>query len=122
MDLGAHQSYRVAWSHAARDDILRKKRDKLRAGYVAGDDGVAGISAHSSPTGLRGVTLSEMSRFHLYCKHSSKQRMETQMVLRGVTLSEMSRFHRYCKHVKKGKRGACRQKAATVLPDRTAAT
>ena len=25
-------------------------------------------------------------------------------------------------HVKKGKRGACRQKAATVLPDRTAAT
>ena len=28
----------------------------------------------------------------------------------------MSRFY-----VKKGKRGACRQKAATVLPDRTAA-
>ena len=25
-------------------------------------------------------------------------------------------------HVKKGKRGACKQKAATVLPDRTAAT
>ena len=25
-------------------------------------------------------------------------------------------------HVKKGKRGACRQKAATVLTDRTAAT
>ena len=25
-------------------------------------------------------------------------------------------------HVEKGKRGACRQKAATVLPDRTAAT
>ena len=25
-------------------------------------------------------------------------------------------------HVKKGKRGACRQKAATVLPDRTVAT
>ena len=25
-------------------------------------------------------------------------------------------------HVKKGKRGACQQKAATVLPDRTAAT
>ena len=25
-------------------------------------------------------------------------------------------------HVKKGKRGACRQKAATVLPNRTAAT
>ena len=25
-------------------------------------------------------------------------------------------------HVKKGKRGACRQKAAMVLPDRTAAT
>ena len=25
-------------------------------------------------------------------------------------------------HVKKGKRGACRHKAATVLPDRTAAT
>ena len=25
-------------------------------------------------------------------------------------------------HVKKGKRGGCKQKAATVLPDRTAAT
>ena len=25
-------------------------------------------------------------------------------------------------HVKKGKRGACKQKASTVLPDRTAAT
>ena len=25
-------------------------------------------------------------------------------------------------HVKKGKRGACKQKAATVLPNRTAAT
>ena len=25
-------------------------------------------------------------------------------------------------HVKKGKRGACKQKAAAVLPDRTAAT
>ena len=25
-------------------------------------------------------------------------------------------------HVKKGKRGACKQKTATVLPDRTAAT
>ena len=27
-----------------------------------------------------------------------------------------------CATVKKGKRGACKQKAATVLPDRTAAT
>ena len=25
-------------------------------------------------------------------------------------------------HVKKGKRGVCKQKAATVIPDRTAAT
>ena len=43
-------------------------------GYVAGDGGVTGISVHSSPTGLRGVTLSETSRFHRYCEHSSKQR------------------------------------------------
>ena len=43
-------------------------------GYVAGNGGVTGISAHNSPTGLRGVTLSGTSRFHRYCEYSSKQR------------------------------------------------
>ena len=55
--------------------LERKKRgDTLVTGYVAGDGGVTGISAHSSPTGLRGVTLSETSRFHRYFEHLSKQR------------------------------------------------
>ena len=34
----------------------------------------------------------------------------------------MTEFDSIRHHVKKGKRGACRHKAATVLPDRTAAT
>ena len=34
----------------------------------------------------------------------------------------MTEFDSIGHHVKKGKRGACRQKVATVLPDRTAAT
>ena len=34
---------------------------------------------------------------------------------------ETTEFDSIGHHVKKGKRGACRQKAATVLPDRTAA-
>ena len=35
---------------------------------------------------------------------------------------ETTEFDSIGHHVKKGKRGACKQKAATVLPDRTAAT
>ena len=35
---------------------------------------------------------------------------------------ETTEFDAIGQHVKKGKRGACRQKAATVLPNRTAAT
>ena len=35
---------------------------------------------------------------------------------------EMTEFDSIGHHVKKSKRGACRQKAATVLPYRTAAT
>ena len=55
--------------------LERKKRgDTLVTRYVARDGKITGISAHSSPTGLRGVTLSETSRFHRYCEHSSKQR------------------------------------------------
>ena len=63
-------------SPGSRCRYLEKKKggDTLVAGYVAGDGGVTGISAHSYPTGLRGVTLSGTSRFHRYCEHSSKQR------------------------------------------------
>ena len=35
---------------------------------------------------------------------------------------EPTEFDSIGHHVKKGKRGACRQKATTVLPDRTTAT
>ena len=35
---------------------------------------------------------------------------------------ETTEFNSIGHRVKKGKRGACKQKAATVLPDRTAAT
>ena len=35
---------------------------------------------------------------------------------------ETTEFDSIRHHVKKSKRGACKQKAATVLPDRTAAT
>ena len=35
---------------------------------------------------------------------------------------ETTEFDLIGHHVKKSKRGACKQKAATVLPDRTAAT
>ena len=35
---------------------------------------------------------------------------------------ETTEFDSIGHHVKKGKRGACQQKAATVLPNRTAAT
>ena len=62
-------------SRCPRRHLEKIKGDKLGAGYVAGDGGVAGISAHSSPAGLRVVTLSETSRFHRYCEYSSKQRM-----------------------------------------------
>ena len=35
---------------------------------------------------------------------------------------ETPEFDAFGQHVKKSKRGACQQKAATVLPNRTAAT
>ena len=45
------------------------------------------------------------------------------MSRRGNSTSKSNNHSQGLDHrVKKGKRGACRQKAATVLPDRTAAT
>ena len=37
-------------------------------------------------------------------------------------ITRLAEFDSIRHHVKKGKRGACKQKAATVLPNRTAAT
>ena len=66
---------RVAWSHAARADTLRKKRgDTLVTGYVAGDGGVTGILAHSSPTRSASFAWTRASRYAIIQGHHARTR------------------------------------------------